>query len=81
LNATDEAVAKQIENTGQRIPRRTVEEITAAGDTEHCIKKFAQYIRAGATSITASFVGPNTVRAIKTCGREVIPHLREQYGD
>ncbi len=79
LNATDESVSDGIDRIAHLIPRGIVEEVTAAGDTEQCIKKFEQYIRAGATSITASFVGPNTRRVIETCGREIIPYLRERY--
>jgi alkanesulfonate monooxygenase SsuD/methylene tetrahydromethanopterin reductase-like flavin-dependent oxidoreductase (luciferase family) len=80
LNPTDKSVSKRIAEIAPLIPRRMVEEATAFGTVEDCIKKFEQFLSVGATSITAFFLASNPRKAIESCATKIIPYLKEQYG-
>jgi alkanesulfonate monooxygenase SsuD/methylene tetrahydromethanopterin reductase-like flavin-dependent oxidoreductase (luciferase family) len=80
MSGNDKSIMKKIDAFGASIPRWLVEEATAFGTADRCIKKFEQYLDAGATSIIICNVGKNQDLVFRKYSEEIIPYLKRRYG-
>ncbi|MEM4374031.1 MAG: LLM class flavin-dependent oxidoreductase [Nitrososphaerota archaeon] len=80
LDPTDPASATSLEEFAAKIPSSVVEEITALGSPEDCIRKIEAFLKSGATSITVCCLRNEPEKVIDAYAKDILPYLRETYG-
>ncbi|MDG6925875.1 MAG: LLM class flavin-dependent oxidoreductase [Nitrososphaerota archaeon] len=80
LLANDVALSRELQDFGAGIPMRVIEDVTAVGPVEDCIKKLEQFLDSGATSFLLCNLSRDQERTFGAYAQGIVPYLRENYG-
>jgi alkanesulfonate monooxygenase SsuD/methylene tetrahydromethanopterin reductase-like flavin-dependent oxidoreductase (luciferase family) len=79
IDPTDKSRLEAMAELAEKVPRTTVEDVSAFGSVDSCIKKLEEYLKCGATSITICNLSPVPEKTLHTYSEKIIPYLRETY--
>jgi alkanesulfonate monooxygenase SsuD/methylene tetrahydromethanopterin reductase-like flavin-dependent oxidoreductase (luciferase family) len=80
LLANDPALSRELQDFGATIPTKVIEDVTALGTVEDCIKKLESFLDAGATSFLLCNLSRDQEGTFGPYAQKIIPYLRENYG-
>jgi alkanesulfonate monooxygenase SsuD/methylene tetrahydromethanopterin reductase-like flavin-dependent oxidoreductase (luciferase family) len=80
LLANDPALSRELQAFGSTIPGKVIEDVTALGTVEDCIKKLEAFLDAGATSFLLCNLSRDQEGTFGPYVEKVVPYLRENYG-
>jgi alkanesulfonate monooxygenase SsuD/methylene tetrahydromethanopterin reductase-like flavin-dependent oxidoreductase (luciferase family) len=81
LLVNDPAVTRELQEFGETIPTKVIEEVTAFGSAEDCIKKLEAFLDAGATSFLLCNLSKDQEGTFGPYANQIVPYLRENYGE
>ncbi len=67
---------KKLSSLVSQIPLEVIQEVTAYGTPEDCIKSLERFVKAGVEHFVIEFLGPDYFDALELFATEVVPHFK-----